>query len=399
MPADLETRGPAIAGPLLFRCFENGLPMKIYPHLAILLLVTAWLPEQTCAMEPSMQRALDRPIASHAKQGMFLLWGQYDQFDPKLDFMNFRTKTGTSSTIDRSTTSTANIAYAVTNGLRLRYGYTFATQDATRQVAPRSIHTTYTGHDLRLQQTLYDHFPLLITVEGGYRRHQSNRASFNRYFVGSNLLGTSVINASIGSLFYDSASGEAFTTDGSPLATIKTEDSAWLGALRTLYQPWESVHVGFSIELRRVRVKASMTLPALDTVISQGFGGVVSSIQNKLNEEVPQSTPWHETHILLQASLNWQPWERITLGADLTHYQIRRSGYIPSPKRPTQYNSAEQLDGYIFWQAFKHLTLYGHGRASTRYLLGDLPLAYNSRSNHRFGNPYGFLSAGGVVSF
>ncbi len=346
-----------------------------------------------------MHQALDRPLATRAKRGQWLLWGQYDQFDPQLDFMNFRSQTGTTSTIDQSTTGTTGVSVAITGNLRIRYSYSFAEQKASRQVEPRSLHTTYTGHDIRLQRTLYDHFPLLITVESGYRTHKSNKANFNRYFVGKSLLGNSILNVSINNLFYDAVSGDAFTRDGSPLATIQTKDSAWIGAIRTIYQPWETLHIGLSAELRRVRVQAMMTIPALNDPALQSFPGLISEVQTKLNEEQPQSTPWHETHTLLQISLNWQPWQSVSFGTDLTHYQINRNGYIPSPKRPVQYNSSDQLDGYIFWNIRKNVTLYGHGRASSRYILGDLPLAYNSRSNHRFGNPYGYLSAGGVISF
>ena len=37
--------------------------------------------------------------------------------------------------------------------------------------------------------------------------------------------------------------------------------------------------------------------------------------------------------------------------------------------------------------------------ASTNYLLGENPLAYNRRSNHLFDHPYGQVSAGIIVNF
>ncbi len=347
------------------------------------------------ALELPMSLAMQRPMVSMAKQGTVATWIQYDEFSPQYDFFNFRSKTGTSSTIDSHTTWFGGVAYGVTNSLRISYQYSASQQYATRQNEPKQLNTRYTGHELRAQYTLFDSYPVMVVVGSGYRMHTSNKESFQRYYVGASnfIVGPHYFK----NLVYNGTTGIFSSTSG-PLATFQTKDRAWLLSIKGLYEPIDTLNMSMGIEVRRLTVKASFDVPALNdpAVVSAASG---SSKFQRFLQDIPQSTPWHETHILLQASLNWQPWERITLGADLTHYQIRRSGYIPSPKRPTQYNSAEQLDGYIFWQAFKHLTLYGHGRASTRYLLGDLPLAYNSRSNHRFGNPYGFLSAGGVVSF
>ncbi len=362
------------------------------PTFLYLLLLASFQAE---ALELPLQIALQRPMASMAKQGEFAAWLQYDEFSPQLDFFNFRAKTGTTSTIDSHTTWFGGMAIGVTKRLRLNYQYAISNQHGSRKVEPISLNTRYTGHELRVQYTLLDSYPLMVTLGAGYRMHRSGTEQFQRYFVGTS---NQITYAYINNIFYNGRTGNVESNDGSPLATFATKDRAWLIEGRLLYEPTNALNLALGLEMRRVTVQASFLIPALQDpgvlALAQGFSKFQSLLQ-----DIPQSTPWHETHILLQASLNWQPWERVTLGADLTHYQIRRSGYIPSPKRPTQYNSAEQLDGYIFWQAFKHLTLYGHGRASTRYLLGDLPLAYNSRSNHRFGNPYGFLSAGGVVSF
>ncbi|RMH52614.1 MAG: hypothetical protein D6682_01570 [Zetaproteobacteria bacterium] len=338
---------------------------------------------------------MQRPMVAMARSGDLAAWLQYDEFSPQFDLFDFRANTGTTSTIDLHTTWFGGLAWGVSKRLRLSYQYSTSRQESSRQVEPRALHTRYTGHELRAQYTLWQRYPLMATIEAGYRAHTSGTEAFHAYFVGTT---TQLSYVSINNLRYDGKTGNISTTDGSPLATFQTKDRAWLVAGRLLYEPADNLNIAFGLELRRLTVEASFLVPALNTpgvlALVQGF----SKFQS-FQQDIPQSTPWHETHILLQAALNWQPWDRLTLGADLTHYQIQRSGYIPSPKRPVQYNTADQLDGYIFWRAFKHLTLYGHGRASTRYLLGDLPLAYNSRSNHRFGNPYGFLSAGGVLSF
>lgn len=342
---------------------------------------------------------MQRPMVSMGKSGDMAAWLQYDAFSPKLDFFNFGSKTGTTSTIDSQNTLNAGVAWAVTDKVRISYGYSRSKILASRQQEPRHLNTRFTGHELRAQFTAYDSYPLMITLGAGYRGHKSDRENFTQYYIGtSNTTATFLSNSGLG-LSYNGTTGNIQTSNGSPLAIFETNDKALLTNMRLLYEPTDSFNISIGGELRLVTVEARFTIPALnDPAVKSAAQGI--SQFTKFLADVPQATPWKETHLLLQASFNWQPFgENITIGTDITHYQIKRRGYIPNANRPINYTSSEQLDAYVFWQVFKKVTLYGHGRASTRYVLGDLPLTYNSRSNHRFGNPFGFLSFGGVLTF
>ena len=57
------------------------------------------------------------------------------------------------------------------------------------------------------------------------------------------------------------------------------------------------------------------------------------------------------------------------------------------------------LDLSLFYKVNNYGMLYLKLSASTNYLLGENPLAYNRRSNHLFDHPYGQLSAGLIINF
>jgi len=116
-------------------------------------------------------------------------------------------------------------------------------------------------------------------------------------------------------------------------------------------------------------------------------------VQSLLTPTAPQSTPWDETHALFQIALDWQPLKPLSLSLDYTHYQISRSNYTPRSGK-TDYTAQDQLDAYLSWHIDDHWSIYGHGRVYSHFVLGDVPMSYNQRVNHRFKDPFGFISVG-----
>ncbi|MBT5269795.1 MAG: hypothetical protein HN968_12780 [Gammaproteobacteria bacterium] len=119
---------------------------------------------------------------------------------------------------------------------------------------------------------------------------------------------------------------------------------------------------------------------------------------NKLDDQIPQAAPWNEHHLLLSAGLDWWPYDDMGWAAEYTFYNIERSDY-QSTEGKIAVNVADQttnhqLDAWWFIKPAPNITLYLHGRAYSNFLLGDRPLLYNARVNHRFRDPYGYISAG-----
>lgn len=124
---------------------------------------------------------------------------------------------------------------------------------------------------------------------------------------------------------------------------------------------------------------------------------------SQLNQQIPQENPWDEHHLLLSTSFDWWPYDDLGWAAEYTWYQISRSNYNSQQGKinrsiPDQ-SSNHQIDGWMFVKPTPDLTLYLHGRVYSNFLLGDRPLLYNARVNHRFDDPFGYISAGIVWQF
>jgi hypothetical protein len=144
------------------------------------------------------------------------------------------------------------------------------------------------------------------------------------------------------------------------------------------------------------------TLTNLATLLNQGAADARNYL-TELDRQTPQANPWDENHLLLSAGVDWWPYDDLGYAFEYTYYTITRSGY-QSEQGKISLNVADQttnhqLDGWLFVKPTPDLTLYLHGRAYSNFLLGDRPLLYNARVNHRFEDPYGYLSAGLVWQF
>jgi len=301
---------------------------------------------------------LDRPVLSRAQAQDVQIWLQADYFSPALDFLNYRGKTGGTSSLDRYSEAKLGVRYGISNDLNIRYSLGFLQQHATRATEPRVINSDAYSHDVKLQYLFYHGRDLHWAVELGYRAHIARPVDLFAFQIGPALV----------------------TSVGQPLVTLNARDHAWVGALRGAWELGDNWLLHAGIELRRVSVKSSMT-----------SGHAI--IRPFLASAGPQSSPWNETHALFQIALDWQLFRSLSMSLDYTHYQISRSGYIPRPGK-TDYTNQDQLDAYLSWQINKYWSIYGHGRLYRHFVLGDVPMAYNQRVNHRFKDPFGFVSLG-----
>ncbi|PIS19624.1 MAG: hypothetical protein COY36_02395 [Zetaproteobacteria bacterium CG_4_10_14_0_2_um_filter_55_20] len=337
--------------------------LSLLPILALLVPIHGWAGPQRTA-------ELDRPIISLLPANSFELWAQYDEFNGANDFFGYRKKTGGTTSLDLHRTYWFGGKYAATDRLNLRFDISQSRQNVSRTTEPKQLNAEYSGYHARLQYIFYKSDNYQFAAEAGYRAHKLKQQDFYTYDL----------------LFPNAA--VTITWPGHALVSATASDQAWLGALRGTAYLSRNWLLSAGMEARYLTVKAH-------TWSDEPL------IESRLRLEAPQLTPWKETHLLADVGLDWLPFKAVTLAAHYTYYQIRRNGYIAGPTGPTdvEYTSNHQLDGYLFWHATRNFTLYGHGRASRRFVLGDLPLAYNRRSNHKFTQPFGYLSFGAAYTF
>jgi len=302
---------------------------------------------------------LERPIVSvlSAQDGELYLQGDY--VSSSLDFANYASKAPGSAKLDHYKTVTAGVRYAVTDALNVSYRASYNDQLALRTTEPKRVPSRIVGHDARLQYIFYQGRKLRAAVDVGYLLHQAKDKAFYRYD-----FGTLTVTR----------------TGGRPLFTVSAKDSAWMGALRTSYIVNDRWRVHLGAELRRYDISIKMDSDA-------------PTIRALLASEAPQLTPWVEYHAFMQLGVDWRPFKSVTMSVDYAHINIQRQGYIARVSKP-DVNAVNRIDAYLFWDLFSKVTLYGHGRITDKFLLGDMPLLYNTRSNHKFNNAFGYVSAG-----
>jgi len=340
------------------------MPIRSFYAVILLLLLTP------CASADGGVE-LNRPVVSQYAGGDGEIWLQYSRFDPDYDFTDYANRIKSSSKITQAETYRAGINYSATDALHFRYIYEVATIDGTRTREPKNVNSRYTSHEIRSQYVFFERPQYMLALEAGYKRHDADRQRFKRFdFIATNLQVT------------------VTPAPGQDLVTVEAKDSAWIAAVRGVWSPTPSIDFSLGVEGRFIEVQAVFNAP--DPVID-----------SLLAKERPQTNPWRERHLVTQIAFNWYFLENWTLGLDFTNFQINRSGYDPKPtdSGDVEYESSQQLDGYLFWNFLKNYSIYAHGTANSHFILGNLPLAYNSRTNHKFKHPFGMLSVGLSAGF
>lgn len=342
----------------------NKVSMGLVILAATMLAMLA--PRQAWAIWP-VQPELDRPMISALPAKGLELWGQYDSFSPNMDVLHYASRLGTSTRLQRFDNVRIGIKYAPTSRLSLAYRYLISNQNVSRVLQPTSIDDQITGHDARLQYTFYRTDKLELAVEGGMRTHQAKRLDFYRY------------DGTTGGISFSAVS----LPGQPPLFSLVASDRSWVGALRGAVSLAPHLRVDAGVEMRQTTVSAKL----LSVNLSDRLIGPA------LRNESPQDTPWHELQLMFQLGTTWAPYRWLGLSAHYTFYDIHRSGYIPK-SGTIDYNTNHQLDGYVFIHLNPYVSIFGHGRISRRFILGEMPLAYNTRVSSHFKNPFGYLSAG-----
>ena len=78
--------------------------------------------------------------------------------------------------------------------------------------------------------------------------------------------------------------------------------------------------------------------------------------------------------------------------------KVKRKDYLENPSKK-DFTKNHLLDISFLYQFQQNSILYLKLSASTNYLLGESPLAYNRKSNHLFDHPYGQVYAGLLFNF
>jgi len=375
---------------------------------------------------------LDRKLISMFTQGEGELWGDLSYVDDSFDIFGYGSG---SSGINYSAGATLGGKYALSDRYNIRAQYSLYQDEAWRSTEPKILKSEYEGVEAVLQDIFWvdNHFDLAWNL--GYRSHGTDQGiirkyQFQNYLVESEVEeGITVTNTATGQTSTVqnigggnvSVTGDIVNVPSISLATFGLDslDSSYLInatpkdegvgiGLNGAWYPDPDYRITLGSELRYVQLEPNYgvnpdLLQLLEMYDSLGLtylGDVDSSV---IHAQLPQEEGWDETHLLFSVGMDWSYYEDLSVAAQYTYYGISRSGYQSTKGKvePTvaDQTTNHQLDGWLFIKPEKDITLYLHGRAYSNFLLGDRPLLYNARVNHKFTDPYGFVSVGAVWEF
>jgi len=321
----------------------------MYGLIAVLMLVTN---VHVGVASPTLMR----PAHVWNSASKAEVWAQMDVFKQSFDVINYAKKLGDSAKPSKMVMNKIGGNIYLDSQWLLRTEWMYGSQTIVRATKPTSM-TSNLESAIGLIQWHAVSLPLI--VEAGYKKEKFLPSGFKQYQKGSSLI---------------------TAAPGKQLITSSSQASTWLGRVSAPIDISDIFHLQLGMEYQRSTVQTSYT--SYDPMIVSLISG-----------QIPQITPWHEEQRNLLFSLDVDATENLALGMDLAWVNIKRSSYQPR-KGFRDYTSTQIVDVWASYDVTHAVTFFMRGHGNTHYLLGEMPSAYNSRINHKFKYPFGYLSAG-----
>ena len=342
---------------------------------------------------------IDNILSSNLEKPLLIGLSQ-SRFDNSLDLLNYADKL-TSTKPDEASTDTLFISYKYQN-FKLSYESFDSSGTVIRATQPKSLETNVDG------ESIYASYQFLENDDRSYelglftKEENQDPVTLDCYAFGTTVIGGSCEEAglrlldsdiykSTGDLVYEPVlrtSGES-ESEGIYLR-ISPKTLNLLNFTHTFSYKTSDVSQGFK----------SAILNTTDSFIrglslnGQKAGDLLDNFKN----ELPQLTPWKENTFKYSLSNLYPIGNKFAVSAMYSFIKVKRKDYLENPIKK-DFTKNHLLDISFLYQFQKNSILYLKLSASTNYLLGENPLAYNRRSNHLFDHPYGQVYAGLLFNF
>ncbi|MDQ6975930.1 MAG: hypothetical protein Q9M22_05105 [Mariprofundaceae bacterium] len=299
---------------------------------------------------------MDRPVAITGNK--VKIWARYDLFTEGMDLLNYRSRFHSSTVLKQFDQWKFGINHAPFATGAWRAVLFGSQQKLSRTLQPTQINSHYRGFSLAWQQTLLKARRTRTVLEFGIGRQRSPNTFFDRYNTSPNV--------------------EIIAAPGRHLVNISAWSKEWRLALRQGWQASPAWLFHGDLNYRQLRIESHMD--SYDPLVR-------ASLRS------PQNEPWQEQHIGFNIDGEWHFSSAWQVSMGWQHIQIRRKNYRQISGN-LDYNTQDIINTHLYYHINRRLTAYWRAQANTRFLLGDAPLAYNSRTSARFHAPFGFLSFG-----
>ena len=339
-------------------------------------------------------------VISHNLEGPLTLGYIHGKFDESLDVLNYADKL-TSTKPKQATADSFFISYEW-NNFKIAYETIDSSGEVTRQTHPKSLQTNVDSNafyiSYKFKETDKRYYDLGIFVKD----EDQDPVTIDCYAFGATVVGGTCEEASLRLLDSDiyKESGELVYKP-----VLKTEGSSESKGLYLRLSPkdlslFNFVHT-LSYKISEVeQLFQSDILNTTDSFIRQLSinGQRAGDLLDNFKYELPQTTPWKENTFKYSLSNLYPIGNKFAVSSMYSFIKVKRKDYLENPTKK-DFNKNHLLDISFLYQIQKNSILYLKLSASSNYLLGENPLAYNRKSNHLFDHPYGQVYAGLLFNF
>ncbi len=351
------------------------------------------------SLQPGEYENIDN-IISHNLSGPLTFGLVYGKFDESLDILNYSDKL-TSTKPKEATTESFFISY---NWKKIKLGYELVDSygEVIRNTFPKSLKTKVNTQALyfsyKFKETEARYFDIGIL----FKEENQDPVKIDCYAFGSTIVGGSCDEAKLRLL-----DSEIYKSTGQLVyePVLQTEGSSDTKGIYLRISPKDLNLLNFShtFSYKTSEINQLFQSTILNTTDSFIRGLTISGqnagdLLDNFKNELPQLTPWNENTFKYSLSNLYPIGNKFAVSGMYSFIKVKRKDYLNNPNKK-DFNKNHLLDISLLYQIQNNSILYLKLSASTNYLLGENPLAYNRRSNHLFDHPYGQIYAGLLINF
>jgi len=339
-------------------------------------------------------------LISEELPGSFTAAYIHGKFDQSLDVLNYASKLE-STKPEKASSDTYFFSYRW-NKLKLGIENTNSSGKVIRPTQPNEIETNVGYQSFHATYSVYSSkkysFNLGLIIE----EEDQDPVLIDCYSFGETIVGGSCEGAKLRLL-----DGEVYRNTGEliykPVLTTSGHSDSKGIYLRITSKLLNKIDFIHTLTYKSSVIKQNFESDILNSTDSfmRGLsvdGKNAGNLLDSFKEELPQLTPWKD-HTFKYSVGNFYPInKKIAFSSAYTFIKVKRIDFIKNPNKD-DFTENHLIDLSLFYRLQQNTLFFLKISASTNYLLGESPLAYNRKSNHLFDHPYGQVYAGLLFNF
>ncbi len=339
-------------------------------------------------------------IISNNLEGPLTVGYLHGRFNDSLDILGYADKLS-STKPQQATTDSIFFSYKWEK-LKIAYEKVDSSGEVTRQSYPKILRTDVNSDAFHVSYKVSESEKHYFDVGIYVKEEEQDPVTIDCYAFGETIVGGSCDEAKLRLLDSDIYRNSGDLVYKPVLETEGSSETKGL-FLRISSKDLKLLNFNHTLSYRVSEVQQSFQSEILNTTDSfiRGLsinGQKAGDLLDNFKNELPQLSPWKENTFKYSLSNLYPIGNKFAISGMYSFIKVKRKDYLENPSKK-DFNKNHLVDVTFLYQFQQNSILYLKLSASSNYLLGENPLAYNRRSNHLFDHPYGQVYAGLLFNF